>query len=85
MDPHDDFQRRRDIIQSIQKLDSDVSSLNQQKQQLLRELKSIPISEHLGSKQRGGLGELAQILPASGGGTIIKGSRERFEDAYIIS
>lgn len=45
MCPQDDPQRRRDIIESIQKLDSDVSSLNQQKQQLLRELKSIPISE----------------------------------------
>ena len=45
MCPQDDSQRRRDIIKSIQKLDSDVSSLNQQKQQLLRELKSIPISE----------------------------------------
>lgn len=45
MYPQDDSQRRRNIIQSIQKLDSDVTSLNQQKQQLLRELKSIPIGE----------------------------------------
>src|SRR3989338_9987203 len=36
MDSQDDSQRRRDIIQSIQKLDSSLSSLNQQKQQLLR-------------------------------------------------
>ena len=42
MCPQDDSQRRRDIIKSIQKLDSDVSSLNQQKQHLLRELKSLP-------------------------------------------
>lgn len=41
----DDSQKRRDIIQSIRKLDSDISALNQQKQQLLRELKSAPISE----------------------------------------
>ncbi|MDP2922610.1 MAG: hypothetical protein Q8O30_02670 [Candidatus Omnitrophota bacterium] len=46
MCPQDDNQKRRDIIQSIQKLDSDVSSLNQQKQQLLRELKFIRIIEH---------------------------------------
>ena len=45
MCPQDDPQRRRDIIKSIQKLDSDVSFFNQQKQQLLHELKSIPISE----------------------------------------
>ena len=45
MCPQDDNQSRRDIIQSIQKLDSDISSLNQQKQLLLRELKSVPISE----------------------------------------
>ncbi|MDP3041265.1 MAG: DEAD/DEAH box helicase family protein [Candidatus Omnitrophota bacterium] len=45
MDPQDDNQKRRDIIQSVRKLDSDISSLNQQKQQLLRELKSTPISE----------------------------------------
>jgi superfamily II DNA or RNA helicase len=45
MCPQDDSQKRRDIIQSIWKLDSDISSLNQQKQQLLRELKSIPTSE----------------------------------------
>jgi len=45
MDSQDDSQRRRDIIQSIQKLDSSLSSLNQQKQQLLRELKSIPVNE----------------------------------------
>lgn len=37
--------KRHEILQSIQKLDSSLSSLNQQKQQLLRELKSIPISE----------------------------------------
>lgn len=46
MVPQDDNQKRRDIIQSIRKLDSSLSSLNQQKQQLLHELKSIPISEH---------------------------------------
>ncbi len=46
MDPQDDNQKRRDIIQSVRKLDSDISSLNQQKQQLLRELKSTSISEH---------------------------------------
>jgi len=45
MCPQYDSQRRRDIVKSIQKLDADVSFLNQQKQQLLRELKSIPISE----------------------------------------
>jgi len=45
MCPQDDNQSYRDIIQSIQKLDSDISSLNQQKQQLLRELKSVPTSE----------------------------------------
>ena len=45
MGPQDDNLKRRDILQYIQKLDSDISSLNQQKQQLLRELKSIPISE----------------------------------------
>jgi len=45
MDPQDDNRRYRDIIQSIQKLDSDISSFNRQKQLLLRELKSIPISE----------------------------------------
>ncbi len=45
MCPQDDNQKRRDIIQSIQKLDSDLSALNQQKRQLLRELKSTPISE----------------------------------------
>lgn len=45
MCPQDDNQKRRNIIQSIQKLDSNISSLNQHKQQLLRELKSIPISE----------------------------------------
>jgi len=45
MCPQDDNQKRRNIIQSIQKLDSDISSLNQEKQQLLRELKSISISE----------------------------------------
>ena len=45
MGPQDDEQKHRDIIQSIQKLDSEISSLSQQKQQLLRELKSIPISE----------------------------------------
>ncbi len=47
MCPQDDSQRRRDIIKSIQKLDSDVSSLNHQKQQLLHELKSLPISGRL--------------------------------------
>ena len=46
MGPQDDNQKRHDIIQSIRKLDSSLSSLNQQKQQLLRELKSVPISEH---------------------------------------
>jgi len=45
MCPQDDFQRRRGIIESIQKLDTKISSFNQQKQQLLRELKSIPIIE----------------------------------------
>lgn len=45
MDSQDDSQRRRDIIQSIQKLDSSLSSLNQQKQHLFRELKSIPVNE----------------------------------------
>lgn len=45
MGPQDDNQKRHDIIQSIRKLDSSLSSLNQQKQQLLRELKSVPISE----------------------------------------
>jgi len=45
MNPQDDNQKRHDIIQSIRKLDSSLSSLNQQKQQLLRELKSVPISE----------------------------------------
>ncbi len=45
MYPQDDLQRRRDIIQSIQKLDADIVSLNHQKQQLLHELKSIPIGE----------------------------------------
>ena len=49
MDSQDDSQRRRDIIQSIQKLDSSLSSLNQQKQQLLRELKSIPVNERSGT------------------------------------
>jgi len=45
MGSQDDNQKRRDIIQSIRKIDSDLSFLNQQKQQLLRDLKSIPISE----------------------------------------
>src|SRR4030042_4250127 len=45
MGPQDGNLKRRNIIQSIQKLDSSLSFLNQQKQQLLRELKSIPISE----------------------------------------
>jgi len=45
MCPQDDFQRRRGIIESIQKLDTEITSFNQQKQQLLRELKSIPMSE----------------------------------------
>lgn len=45
MCPQNDSQKRRDIIQSIRELDSDISSLNQQKQQLLRELKSVPINE----------------------------------------
>jgi len=45
MDPQDENSKHRDILRSLQKLDSDISSLNQQKQQLLRELKSIPISE----------------------------------------
>lgn len=40
-----DSPRRRDIIQSIQKLDTEIASFNQQKQQLLHELKSIHISE----------------------------------------
>jgi superfamily II DNA or RNA helicase len=44
-DPQDSFQKRSDILQSIQKIDSEVASFNQQKQQLLRELKSIPIGE----------------------------------------
>ncbi|MEI8348867.1 MAG: DEAD/DEAH box helicase family protein [Candidatus Omnitrophota bacterium] len=43
--PQDSSHKRHEILQSIQKLDSDIFSLNQQKQQLLRELKSIPISE----------------------------------------
>ncbi len=41
----DSPRKRHEILQSIQKLDSDLSFLNQQKQQLLRDLKSIPISE----------------------------------------
>ncbi|MDP2831079.1 MAG: DEAD/DEAH box helicase family protein [Candidatus Omnitrophota bacterium] len=45
MFPLDSSRKRHEILQSIQKLGSDISSLNQQKQQLLRELKSIPISE----------------------------------------
>ena len=45
MGPQDDNQKRRNIILSIQKLGSDLSALNHQKQQLLCELKSIPISE----------------------------------------
>ena len=44
MFPLDSSRKRHEILQSIQKLDSDISSFNQQKQQLLRELKSIPIS-----------------------------------------
>jgi len=43
--PQDSFQKRRDILQSIQKVDSEIVSFNQQKQQLLRGLKSIPIDE----------------------------------------
>ncbi len=46
MGSQNDNPKRCDIIQSIQKLDLDISSLNRQKQQLLRELKSIPISGH---------------------------------------
>ncbi len=45
MDLQDENPKRRDIIQSIRKLESDISSLNQQKQQLLNELKSVPIGE----------------------------------------
>jgi prefoldin subunit 5 len=45
MRPQDDSQRRRGIIEAIQKLDTEISSFNQQRQQLLRELKSIPISK----------------------------------------
>jgi len=43
MNPQDDNQKRRDIIQSIRNLDSKILSLNQQKQQLLSRLKSVPV------------------------------------------
>ena len=45
MFPRDSSLKRHEVIQSIQKLESDISSLNQQKQRLLRELKLIPISD----------------------------------------
>ena len=45
MGPQDDNLKRRDILQSIQKLDSNISFLNQQKQQLLLQLKSNSIGE----------------------------------------
>lgn len=47
MCPQNDFLRRHSIIESIQKLDVQITSFNQQKQQLLHELKSIPINEPL--------------------------------------
>ncbi|MBU2102912.1 MAG: DEAD/DEAH box helicase family protein, partial [Candidatus Omnitrophica bacterium] len=43
--PIDSSRKRHEILQSIQKADADLDSLNQQKQQLLRELKSLPSSE----------------------------------------
>lgn len=45
IDPQYHSQKRRDILQSIKKLDQEIASLNQQKQKLLRELKSVPIDK----------------------------------------
>src|SRR3989338_690103 len=43
MCPQDSPQDRHEILQSIQDLDNKISSLTQQKQQLLRKLKSTPL------------------------------------------
>lgn len=45
IDPQYHSQKRHDILQSIKKLDQEITSLNQQKQKLLRELKSVPIDK----------------------------------------
>ncbi|MDO9572462.1 MAG: DEAD/DEAH box helicase family protein [Candidatus Omnitrophota bacterium] len=44
--PQDHSQKHQDILQSIQKIDSEITFLDQQKQKLLHELKSAPISNH---------------------------------------
>ncbi|TRZ95586.1 hypothetical protein D4R78_02890 [bacterium] len=43
MCPQDRSQKQHDIVRAVQKLDQEITSLNQQKQQLLRELKTAPI------------------------------------------
>ena len=43
---NDDSQKRHDILQSIQKLDNEIAAFNQQKQQLLHKLKSLPVEGH---------------------------------------
>ena len=45
MYPQDNSQKRHEILQNISDLDNKISFLNQQKQHLLRQLKSIPIDE----------------------------------------
>jgi superfamily II DNA or RNA helicase len=57
MCPQGDSQKSRNILQSIQKLDSEITSLNQQKQQLLRELKSTHMGESFVAVPEGSLPE----------------------------
>jgi hypothetical protein len=45
MCPQDRSQKQHDILRAVRTLDQEITSLNQQKQQLLRELKTAPIDE----------------------------------------
>ena len=45
LQPQDDSRKRRGILQSIQKIDVEIASFNQQKQRLLQELRFLPSGE----------------------------------------
>lgn len=45
MCPQDRSQKQHDILRAVRRLDQEITSLNQEKQQLLRELKTAPIDE----------------------------------------